>query len=216
MTVAKPLPNSTDFVALIYLPRIQDTSLQTLAGAEQRAEGEQLGKRFRAFSVNIICQHSPVWLLNDARKSVGESQGMIPTSVPTWHRERWRCTILKIKREFFLKQKRETHLRQSCMIMAFNDPVMESKRVCTLTFPLYKKKKHHRHCHHPCVSSSREQPIFSARAHVFQIDPTTKRNWIPASKHAVTVSFFYDANRNVYRIISVGGTKVRGRTMVCL
>ncbi|MBN3281253.1 HOME3 protein, partial [Polyodon spathula] len=53
----------------------------------------------------------------------------------------------------------------------------------------------------------REQPIFSARAHVFQIDPTTKRNWIPASKHSVTVSFFYDATRNVYRIISVGGTK---------
>ncbi|XP_059847303.1 homer protein homolog 3-like isoform X2 [Hypanus sabinus] len=52
-----------------------------------------------------------------------------------------------------------------------------------------------------------EQPIFSARAHVFQIDPTTKRNWIPASKHAVTVSFFYDSTRNVYRIISVGGTK---------
>ncbi|KAF3699189.1 Homer protein -like protein 3 [Channa argus] len=56
-------------------------------------------------------------------------------------------------------------------------------------------------------SPQREQPIFSARAHVFQIDPATKRNWIPASKHAVTVSFFYDANRNVYRIISVGGTK---------
>ncbi|XP_028671986.1 homer protein homolog 3-like isoform X1 [Erpetoichthys calabaricus] len=53
----------------------------------------------------------------------------------------------------------------------------------------------------------REQPIYSTRAHVFQIDPTTKRNWIPASKHAVTVSFFYDATRNVYRIISVGGTK---------
>lgn len=52
-----------------------------------------------------------------------------------------------------------------------------------------------------------EQPIFSAKAHVFQIDPATKRNWLPASKHAVTVSFFYDANRNVYRIISVGGTK---------
>ncbi|MGH0155665.1 UNVERIFIED_CONTAM: hypothetical protein FKN15_029448 [Acipenser sinensis] len=52
-----------------------------------------------------------------------------------------------------------------------------------------------------------EQPIFSARAHVFQIDPTTKRNWIPASKHSLTVSFFYDATRNVYRIISVGGTK---------
>ncbi|XP_056131639.1 homer protein homolog 3-like [Lampris incognitus] len=53
----------------------------------------------------------------------------------------------------------------------------------------------------------REQPLFSARAHVFQIDPATKRNWLPASKHAVTVSFFYDATRNVYRIISVGGTK---------
>uniref|UniRef100_UPI003AAACFD8 homer protein homolog 3-like n=1 Tax=Centroberyx gerrardi TaxID=166262 RepID=UPI003AAACFD8 len=52
-----------------------------------------------------------------------------------------------------------------------------------------------------------EQPIFSSRAHVFQIDPATKRNWLPASKHAVTVSFFYDANRSVYRIISVGGTK---------
>ncbi|XP_010784162.1 homer protein homolog 3 [Notothenia coriiceps] len=55
--------------------------------------------------------------------------------------------------------------------------------------------------------NGREQPIFSARAHVFQIDPATKRNWLPASKHAVTVSFFYDASRTVYRIISVGGTK---------
>ncbi|PWA21176.1 hypothetical protein CCH79_00009370 [Gambusia affinis] len=54
---------------------------------------------------------------------------------------------------------------------------------------------------------AREQPMFSTRAHVFQIDPATKRNWLPASKHAVTVSFFYDASRNVYRIISVGGTK---------
>jgi len=54
-----------------------------------------------------------------------------------------------------------------------------------------------------------EQPLFSMKAHVFQIDPDTKRNWIPASKHAVTVSFFYDAGRSVYRIISVGGTKVR-------
>ncbi|XP_072701720.1 homer protein homolog 3 isoform X2 [Ciconia boyciana] len=54
---------------------------------------------------------------------------------------------------------------------------------------------------------TKEQPIFSTRAHVFQIDPATKRNWIPASKHALTVSYFYDATRNVYRIISVGGTK---------
>lgn len=39
-TVDEPPPNTTDFVALIYLPCIQDTSLETLAGAEQRVEGE--------------------------------------------------------------------------------------------------------------------------------------------------------------------------------
>ncbi|KAL0609602.1 Homer protein-like protein 3 [Plecturocebus cupreus] len=55
--------------------------------------------------------------------------------------------------------------------------------------------------------STGEQPIFSTRAHVFQIDPATKRNWIPAGKHALTVSYFYDATRNVYRIISIGGAK---------
>ncbi|XP_056368631.1 homer protein homolog 3 [Oenanthe melanoleuca] len=57
------------------------------------------------------------------------------------------------------------------------------------------------------MSTAREQPIFSTRAHVFQIDPATKRNWIPAGKHALTVSYFYDATRGVYRIISVGGAK---------
>lgn len=59
-----------------------------------------------------------------------------------------------------------------------------------------------------CVSC-REQPIFSTRAHVFQIDPNTKKNWVPTSKHAVTVSYFYDSTRNVYRIISLDGSKVR-------
>ncbi|XP_048024796.1 homer protein homolog 2 isoform X2 [Megalobrama amblycephala] len=54
----------------------------------------------------------------------------------------------------------------------------------------------------------REQPIFTTRAHVFQIDPTTKKNWVPASKQAVTVSYFYDSTRNSYRIISVDGSKV--------
>ncbi|XP_037608105.1 homer protein homolog 1 isoform X4 [Sebastes umbrosus] len=52
-----------------------------------------------------------------------------------------------------------------------------------------------------------EQPIFSTRAHVFQIDPSTKKNWVPTSKHAVTVSYFFDNTRNVYRIISLDGTK---------
>ncbi|XP_042348291.1 homer protein homolog 2 [Plectropomus leopardus] len=53
-----------------------------------------------------------------------------------------------------------------------------------------------------------EQPIYTTRAHVFQIDRATKRNWVPASKQAVTVSYFYDSTRNSYRIISVDGSKV--------
>ena len=55
----------------------------------------------------------------------------------------------------------------------------------------------------------REQPIFTCKAHVFHIDPKTKRSWIAASAAAVNVSFFYDSSRGLYRIISVEGTKVR-------
>ncbi|XP_066886103.1 homer protein homolog 2 isoform X2 [Kogia breviceps] len=58
------------------------------------------------------------------------------------------------------------------------------------------------------LGTSKEQPIFTTRAHVFQIDPNTKKNWVPASKQAVTVSYFYDVTRNSYRIISVDGAKV--------
>ncbi len=52
-----------------------------------------------------------------------------------------------------------------------------------------------------------EQPIFSCKAHVFHIDPKTKRSWLPASSAAVSVSFFYDSSRALYRIISVEGAK---------
>lgn len=64
----------------------------------------------------------------------------------------------------------------------------------------------------PVLPYSREQPIFTTRAHVFQIDPSTKKNWVPASKQAVTVSYFYDSTRNSYRIISVDGAKVGAGT----
>ncbi|XP_022645408.1 homer protein homolog 2-like isoform X2 [Varroa destructor] len=68
-------------------------------------------------------------------------------------------------------------------------------------------QRQHRH-HRPSVCSEKtEQPMFSTKAHVFHIDPKTKRSWIPASSHAVAVSFFFDASRNLYRIISVEGTK---------
>lgn len=65
------------------------------------------------------------------------------------------------------------------------------------------------HTHtHTCDPADMEQPIFTTRAHVFQIDPSTKKNWVPGSKQAVTVSYFYDSTRNSYRIISVDGSKV--------
>ncbi|EDL00940.1 homer protein homolog 1 isoform d [Mus musculus] len=67
---------------------------------------------------------------------------------------------------------------------------------------------HHHNRRALCKGSpTTEQPIFSTRAHVFQIDPNTKKNWVPTSKHAVTVSYFYDSTRNVYRIISLDGSK---------
>lgn len=66
----------------------------------------------------------------------------------------------------------------------------------------------HKEVHNFFFVPFREQPIYSTRAHVFQIDPNTKKNWLPTSKHAVTVSYFYDSTRNVYRIISLDGTKV--------
>ncbi|CAB1320280.1 unnamed protein product [Coregonus sp. 'balchen'] len=65
----------------------------------------------------------------------------------------------------------------------------------------------HKEVHHFFLVPFREQPIYSTQAHAFQIDPNTKKNWVPTSKHAVTVSYFYDSTRNVYRIISLDGTK---------
>ncbi|XP_063371810.1 homer protein homolog 2 isoform X1 [Cydia amplana] len=57
------------------------------------------------------------------------------------------------------------------------------------------------------ITEMDEQPIFTCKAHVFHIDPKTKRSWMSASSAAVSVSFFYDSSRNLYRIISVEGTK---------
>ena len=57
--------------------------------------------------------------------------------------------------------------------------------------------------------SDREQPIFTTKAHVFQIDPNTKKKWLPASSTAINVSYYHDSNRSSYRIISVEDSKVR-------
>uniref|UniRef100_UPI00358EB18B homer protein homolog 1-like isoform X2 n=1 Tax=Myxine glutinosa TaxID=7769 RepID=UPI00358EB18B len=53
-----------------------------------------------------------------------------------------------------------------------------------------------------------EQPLFSSKAHIFQIDPITKKSWVPMSKQAVAISYFFDSIKNVHRIISVDGAKV--------
>ncbi|EDV27049.1 uncharacterized protein TRIADDRAFT_22944, partial [Trichoplax adhaerens] len=53
-----------------------------------------------------------------------------------------------------------------------------------------------------------EQPLFTTSAHVFEIDPETKKSWLPSSKLAVPVSFYCDPMRSHHRIISVDGTKV--------
>lgn len=58
-----------------------------------------------------------------------------------------------------------------------------------------------------------EQPLFTSRAHVFQIDPVSKKSWLPASKQAVAVSFFFDNTRNSFRIISVDGSKVKDNNL---
>ncbi|XP_059534015.1 homer protein homolog 2 isoform X3 [Myotis daubentonii] len=79
---------------------------------------------------------------------------------------------------------------------------------CTVGVDPRKAEALFRQLLHQEVNSTREQPIFTTRAHVFQIDPNTKKNWVPASKQAVTVSYFYDVIRNSYRIISVDGAKV--------
>ena len=59
-----------------------------------------------------------------------------------------------------------------------------------------------------CNVFASELPIFKTKAHVFHIDPDTKKKWLPLSTEAVSVSYYHDSARQLYRIISVDGTKV--------
>ena len=52
-----------------------------------------------------------------------------------------------------------------------------------------------------------EQPIWTTRAQIFEIDRTTKTSWIPCTKQTVSISFYHDPNRQTFRIISVDGSK---------
>jgi homer protein len=57
-------------------------------------------------------------------------------------------------------------------------------------------------------AKKREQPLFVIKAHVFQLEPEFKKSWISLSTAAVNVQFFHDSIKNIYRILSVEGTKV--------
>lgn len=52
-----------------------------------------------------------------------------------------------------------------------------------------------------------EQPLFSCKAHVFQLEPELKKSWIGLSSTAVNVQIFHDPIKNIYRIVSVEGIK---------
>lgn len=60
---------------------------------------------------------------------------------------------------------------------------------------------------HPSFSC-RERPVFSTKAHVFQIDPETRKKWIPSTEKPVVVSYYFDSNRKTHRIIAIEGNKV--------
>ena len=51
--------------------------------------------------------------------------------------------------------------------------------------------------------------MLTVQAHVFQIDPETKKKWLPTSTSSVRVAYYHDPARKTYRIISIEGGKVR-------
>jgi homer protein len=81
---------------------------------------------------------------------------------------------------------------------------------------------------------SEQAPLFSCKAHIFQVDPDTRKSWLPLSIGAgmkskkkedfsnyfcllfyiVNVQIFHDSVKNVYRILSVDGSKVLINTIV--
>eukprot|EP01137_Pigoraptor_chileana_P011563 Opistho-2@62644 len=57
-----------------------------------------------------------------------------------------------------------------------------------------------------------EQVVHQLQAHLFQIDPVTKKNWLPLGSNAgLTVTFYYDAVKKSHRIV---GTDATGKTLL--
>ena len=58
------------------------------------------------------------------------------------------------------------------------------------------------------LSVCREKAVFSLQAHVFQIDPETKKKWLPSSTTSVRVAYYHDPGKKTYRIIAIENNKV--------
>jgi len=68
--------------------------------------------------------------------------------------------------------------------------------------------------HLDSTNMGEQAPLFSCKAHIFQVDPDTRKSWLPLSNGAINVQIFHDSVKNVYRILSVDGSKVLINTIV--
>jgi len=50
-------------------------------------------------------------------------------------------------------------------------------------------------------------PLYTTKAHVFQIDPATKKSWLAKSKEAVNISFYFDTIKSSFKILSIDSGK---------
>lgn len=81
------------------------------------------------------------------------------------------------------------------------------------------------------ITSSEQAPLYACKAHIFQVDPDTRKSWLPLSNGAgrinndilpfffilfslVNVQIFHDSVKNVYRILSIDGSKVLLNTII--
>ncbi|CAF3350889.1 unnamed protein product [Rotaria socialis] len=67
---------------------------------------------------------------------------------------------------------------------------------------------------HLDTNMGEQSPLFTCKAHIFQVDPDTRKTWLPLSNGAVNVQIFHDSVKNVYRIVSIDGSKVLINTII--
>ncbi|CAF1640407.1 unnamed protein product [Rotaria magnacalcarata] len=67
---------------------------------------------------------------------------------------------------------------------------------------------------HLDTNMNEQSPLYTCKAHIFQVDPDTRKSWIPLSIGSVNVQIFHDSVKNVYRILSVDGPKVLINTVI--